>query len=387
MSASTIGRYGELDRVLSPAVVSGHLAAHGWTLEARQAHVKELWRLEDDTGGLTARILLPLATDYEDFRRRFDEALYGIGRVYGWDPETLLEHVSATHADLFYIRLDQSLRDGTISFEQADETLRGIHKMLGAAAMTAADPEHTRSGGRRPAVVREFLTDDVRLGHTKRGSFIFTIVTRLGEPAPAGPPADERPFPRRVMETLARGLETTRDAALSTTRGDAPGMSLGLVESLEDLTKAPGLRALDLSFEWSPVLPSPPAIRHVLMGRDVIGELPRVREGLARREEPPTRQTVVGPVKSLTRENAGTDTQERGTVVLLADIPDKGIRNIHVTLTGENYDWAIRAHRAKLPLTVTGDLTRERRTWRLLGEVTLDTTFLAHVLDRPTHEG
>jgi hypothetical protein len=390
VNAATTGRYGGLSAVLSPAAVSQHLAAHGWQLERRQDKVRELWSLTDDAGDTIGRVLLPLATDFEDFRHRYDEALYGIAQVYGWDPETLFDRISATRADIFSIRLDQSLPDGTIPFAQADDTLRGIHKMLKAAATSAATPRHSQQG-QPSSMVREFLTDDVRLGHTKRGSFIFTVVTRLKELEIADSPADESsrrpaPFPRRVMEVLAHSLAETRSAAMSPQLADdedaRAALSLKVVESLEDITKAPGLRALDLAFDWSVALPSSTAVARIRMDRDVIGNLARMREQLARREDPPTHTTVVGPVKSLTREGSEPDA-EQGTVVVVADIAGKGIRNVHVGLAGANYDWVIQAHRAKLPIMVTGDLTYTNRKWRPLGDITMDVSFLKHIFQSP----
>src|SRR5260221_1344648 len=117
--------------------------------------------------------------------------------------------------------------------------------MLGPAAMPTATPNQVFKGGRLPAPVSAFLEDDVRLGHTQRGSFVFTVVARLDSPdeseAPdstlqAGP--QTRQFPRRVMETLALGITTARDLA----QGNGPaalsdpaqwGLSASLVESLE----------------------------------------------------------------------------------------------------------------------------------------------------------
>ncbi|WP_280293252.1 hypothetical protein [Nocardia abscessus] len=65
--------------------------------------------------------------------------------------------------------------------------------MMKAAATTADDPTHSQRG-RRSAVVTNFLEDDIRLGHTKRGSFVFTVVTRLGEISPHRPFASLWPF-------------------------------------------------------------------------------------------------------------------------------------------------------------------------------------------------
>lgn len=230
----------------------------------------------------------------------------------------------------------------------------------------------------------DFLDEDIRLGHTKRGSFVFTVVTRLGDPLPDHDDgARATPFPRRVMETLATGLHAARDLslnwdALAVERAAERGLSANLVESLQDLTEWDSLRELDLSFDWAASEPRPevPASRIVVNRHAMVG-LPRVRERLVRREEPPRTETIVGQVRSLTQEESGGDDQEETTIVLSGEVRGR-TRKIHILLGGEDYDWAIFAHRNKLPFTVTGNLAFERGAWRLTGPVTVDSSFLQH---------
>ncbi|MER5222883.1 hypothetical protein [Streptomyces flaveus] len=382
MSTSTRDGYREVADLLTPSAVSQYLATQRWILETSQPDVREIWRLPDDAGGSRARIMLPLASDFVDFQQRFTDALLALGKIYGSDPSQLQERIASTRADLFFVRLDQTVLDGTIPFRQAEATLEALYKMLKAAATTAADPYHSHLG-RRPTKVNEFLDDDVRLGHTKKGSFVFTVVTRLGDPEHEGPGQERitQGFPRKVMETLARGLETTRglvehwDPHVLDAASDF-GLSAGLVESLEDMTQSQGLRALDLSFQWAAAEERPQVgDSAIVLGRDVIAALPTVRERLVRREEPPRQETINGLVSSLHQEVSEDD--ETAEVIVKADVRGR-VRNVHVTLTGEDHQWAIVAYQLKLPFTVTGDLVFERRAWWLVGDVEVDPSFLVH---------
>ncbi|WP_214107926.1 YbjN domain-containing protein [Acrocarpospora catenulata] len=376
----------ELVQTLTPNAVSRYLASHDWELESRQDDIREIWRLPGHDGDLLARIMLPLDSEYLDYPRRFFDALKTITLVNDWDANKLYEEVTVASADLLYIRLDQAMSDGTIPFKQAESTIGAIYRMMRAAATTAADPSHTHRG-RRSTPVNEFLDKDVRLGHTKRGSFVFTVVTRLdgGEPPPQSSSDPDTPFSRRVMTTLARGLETTRQLARGQSREalDSPaewGLSANLVESLEEMAGFSRLRALDMSFEWAAIRGVPAmSARLIKLEQELLEQLPLVRERLVRREEPPRRETLVGPVKSLTREEGVGIDDEAGTVVITAYVNGR-IRNVHLILSGEDHDWAIKAYRHKLPLTVSGDLTFERRSWRLVGDTEVDTSFLRHRL-------
>ncbi|MFI9283845.1 hypothetical protein [Streptomyces werraensis] len=386
MNRSTLDSYRDIASTLTPLAVSQFLASHDWELEHQQPDVRQVWRYGSGPLSTAPRVMIPLATDFADFMPRFVDALESLGHIHDWDAGQLLERVIATRADLFFVRLDQGMIDGTIPFQQAERTLQSIYKMMRAVATTTADPHHSHKG-RRPAAVGEFLDEDVRLGHTKRGSFVFTVVTRLGDPTPQAVDGQEQPtiaFPRRVMETLARGLETTKRLTQSWDQEalEFPsrlGLSAGLVESLEDMSQPEHLRSLDLSFQWAAAERKPDVgLATIVLDRDVIDELPRVRERLVRREEPVRRETLVGLVKSLTRDDAAPDNDESAIITVAAEVSGKTMR-VQVPLTGENHGWAIMAYRRQLPFTVTGDLSYERRAWRLTGDIEVDSSFLQHL--------
>ncbi|MGW4324296.1 hypothetical protein ACWEKR_00230 [Nocardia sp. NPDC004573] len=84
----------EAASVLSPPVVSQYLASHDWQLESRHQDIKEIWRLPGEDG-LLGRIMLPLATDYVDFPRRFRETLQALATIYGCDLIQLVERIAA----------------------------------------------------------------------------------------------------------------------------------------------------------------------------------------------------------------------------------------------------------------------------------------------------
>ncbi|QBS45750.1 hypothetical protein [Nocardia sp. CS682] len=370
----------EIASSLSPPAVSQYLASHDWQLEARDHNVKEIWRLPGDDG-LLGRVMLPLATDYVDFPVRFRDTLQALASIYDWDPAQLAERIAAARADLFFVRLDQEMTDGTIPFRQAEATLEALLTMMRAAATTADDPTHSHRG-RRSATVTEFLEEDVRLGHTKPGSFVFTVVTRLGDVLP--PQEDGSPtvpFPRKVMTTLATGLQSTKQLALdwdesALDRSGQLGLSAGLVESVLELTQPETLRALDLSFDWAAAEPPPEvSTSRIIVDRNAMAGLPRVRERLVRREEPPRYTTLLGTVRTLNRDDLGDEDQEATSIVLSTHV-DGRPRKVHVPLAGQEYAWAIRAHQSRQPIVVSGDLIFERGVWRLTGDISVDPSFI-----------
>jgi hypothetical protein len=402
--------YRDITGSLPPAAVSQYLAATGdWTLETRQDGIREIWRLSAplhsrDPGMVRTRargrIMLPLATDFVDFGQHFRDALSALATINDWTPLQLERQILATRADLLLVRLDQDQAVDSIPLRQAESTVDAILRMLRAAALTAAAPNQRFRGGRLPAQVSAFLGDEVRLGHTQRGSFVFTVVARLDGPSGLAEPrsgsvgADhEERFSRRVMETLALGIQTVRDLAEGRTTDALSdpaewGLSAALVESLENITDATGLRSVDLSFEWA-VAESRPQIgtEPVRLGHALLGDLARIREELLQREEPVRRETLTGTVVSLSREEESFSGDEAASVIISAEVRGRW-RNIHLFLTGHQHDLAIQAYRLKLPIVVTGDLIYTRRTWRLEGNVEFDEgTLIRQIADTRGADG
>jgi hypothetical protein len=389
--------YQDVTRSLPPEAVSQYLAATGeWVLETRQVGVQEIWSLLSPPSArrhvadtdLRGRIMLPLATDFVDFRQHFQAALSALATINEWTPSQLEHEILSLHADTFLVRLDQQHGGDSLPLRQAETTVEAVLKMLRAAAMTTATPRQRFRGGRPPASVSAFLENDVRLGHTQRGSFVFTVVTQLDNPAepelsdaPLQGSQQAQQFPRRVMETLALGIETARDLAQRRTEVDITnparwGLSAGLVESLIDLTEPEGLRSVDLSFDWAAAASRPTVgSRPVRFSHDFLDELQRIHEQLLRGEELVRHETLIGTVVSLSREEDSLSGDEEAAVIISADVNGRK-RNVHLTLTGRQHDLAIQAYRLKLPIVVSGDLTFARRAWQLEGNIEIDEDIL-----------
>ena len=388
MNSTADASYREAASTLRPQAVSEYLAVSPWSLERRD-DIKEVWHLIGATGRSLGRLMLPLATDYSDFADRFYDALMTLSKVNNWNADQLLEQILATRADLFFVRLDQSTADGTIPFKQAEMTLDAIYGMVRSAAARAAGSRATRRG-KVPMAAQNFLDDDVRLGHTKRGSFVFTVASRLSDritvnQSLADVDADDvnnEIFSRRVMETLASGIETAGDIIARETRslGDFFNLraNLELFESLAEITRPENLRTVELSFQWALAMPRPAfGTEPVKLTREDVSILTEFRERRASVEDVARPRpishhvTLVGPVVALVRSDFEEEDSEWGEVIIMADVGGSRFRQVHILLNGQDHERAIQAYRSKLPLTISGDLEFEGQRWRLTGNVEL----------------
>jgi hypothetical protein len=398
----TPSQLADFSEILNPGHLSEFLAVQKWACLADKPF-GQMWAQPGNLTGSISSVVLPKDPKSPDYQRRLEESIGILTTILGLTTAQLAEKVASIRADLFLVRVDQPMLDGTIPLGQATHLLQGIEKMIRAAATTAANPLHSHRG-RLPRGVNEFMEQDVRMGHTKSGSFIVTVVARLddgdigakereievadkpGTPEQVDPTREAPvPFARRVMTTLSRGLDAahrhaSKDSAafLGLDEAVAAGVSLPLVQALNELGSSETLRSLDLSFNWSVSEPPPVDVpRSIVMDRKEFQVLSDVEERLIRIVEPVT-ETIMGQVQSLERAEPGEDDGDNGIAVISADVRGQ-LRRVHVPLSGSDYDWAIVAHHQKLVYSVTGTLRKDGRKWVLSGDVKPDLSFLQHI--------
>jgi hypothetical protein len=371
---------------LSPSAVEAFLRLSGWRRDEYRKGISSIWSLDE----ADASILVPHNRTYRDFSARLRDALYTIADVYNLrSEEALALEIAGARSDILLLRTDQQILDGSIPLSEAQDLLGGVSKMLLAAACSAIKPSSSIPR-RRPDVAREFMAEEVRMGHTLRGSFVITILARHDEermeelpepdeserhpqtvPRPAQPPMSS--YTRRVMTTLSSGLQAARDllredSTLSLEDAVQLGATAELIESLGNISRHPGVRGIEMSFKWSPAQPTPPGAisSRVFLPRPQPDRIDAVRESLRRR--PVVEQNnVFGQVVRLERAEG----QDEGVVVVDGYL-GRTRRRIKMNLAGDAYRLAIRAHEERRPIVALGEVALERRSWWLKGPVTID---------------
>ncbi|WP_216898502.1 hypothetical protein [Nocardia alni] len=382
----------EYEDILTPANVAQFLATRNWTKKVDR-RFDQVWVLEEGDGQRPVSVLLPREPTFVDYDRRLREAISVLTGAYDLELPELAEKVASVRADLFFVRIDQSMRDGTIPLRQAAGMLEGIDQMIRAAALSAHNPRSS-GRGRIPDYVNEFLNDDIRMGHTKKGSFVITVAARIDDIEPDVPQASASgesdpvtsSFTRRVMMSLARSLDVTRRfAAAPSNFADVDeamdqGLRLQVVQALQEMSASEGLRGLDLSFEWAAAEPQRvPVPTRISLDRTAIDGLLEVERRLIRRTEP-ERATLVGLVKELKLEEDGDSPDDQsGDAIIHAEVGNR-TRRVAIPLAGVDWQLAISALRARVPLMATGELGKRGNTWRLNEPIELDRSYLESVL-------
>ncbi len=365
---------------LTPWSVEQYLSLSGWVQEDLEPQQYAVWSNERER----ASLLLPFDRSLRDFDVRYREALETISSVVNLEGETLALEVVAARKDVFLLRADQATLDGSIPFVEARRLIEGVQNLLVTAAASAIRPRAS-TAGKKPALVNDFLRDDVRMGHTLHGSFVITVlaadavdearrrqeweqnqvVRQRATLRPEETDDDPVSFPRQVMTQLARGLESAHellaaDAPPSLESAIESGVTLQLLESVQAMASSEGLRELDMSFRWSRIQEAPQDVStRVQVKADEVREVPSFVERL-RRQPDVVSDSIIGQVVRLERAEGAEDGQ-----VVVDGYVGKSRRKVKVPLSGDAYRLAISAHDASEPVSVVGTLTRKDRGWRM----------------------
>lgn len=365
---------------LSPRMVAQFFAANNWYLEHESSGIGQVWANND----LEAQIMLPLDRELRDFERRFTETLNGIGDILHLQGEPLALEIVGASNDILLLRADQFARNGSIPLAEAKKLIDGSSIMLESAACSAIRPRPSIRG-RRPQRVAEFISDEVRMGHTMRGSFVLTILAEIDTTRDIGEhnpnesdtaPSGVVPFSRRAFSTLAAGLRAAQE--ISIPGSDFPledavesGVTAELLQTLEEMGEFEGLRSLDARFKWASVadIENPvPGVSRTQISKESLSNFDSYISALRGKNQESPRQ-IVGYIRRLER---GPDDDD-GVVVVEGNFDLKSItsRTLRVSLAGEQYSQAIRVHEAQSPIVVEGHFVRRGRSFWAEGEVSI----------------
>ena len=358
-----------LDATALKGVTPGGLAAYarsvGWAKAESYGDAADVW-----LGKSLPEIVLPRTDLLGDYASVVSRLIGIFSEVGGTDEVATLRDLLEADHDVIRVRAVEGATKGSVALDTGVEIVSQAREMLLAAACaTVGSPQQVyRAGANREAA--DFV-GRVRLGQTEHGSFVVTLMAPV--PPTVRPALDEswgsleeEPLSRRVILRLVEALNASRQAAELWNSGSghqefedavSAGVSANLCDALAGLIRR--TNRLEVSVAWAinrvPRL-SPRRIDFSETYRQPLEEAARTFR--ARAPRPGTR--LVGSVHKLIR-----DQQEmEGVVALKAEIDGK-IQSVAAVLDETNYGVAIRAHEARNPVIVDGDLERIGQRWRV----------------------
>ena len=357
-------------KAVSPAALSAYARAAGWSKTETYGDHSDVYVARG-----RPEIILPRIQRLGDYAAVVSRLVEIFADAAETDELSLYRDLVTADRDVVRVQAAED-SDGAVAVDDGLALLRGARDLLLAAACSLGNPRPLyRAGSNREAAehVRR-----IHLGQTEHGSFTVTLLTPVVAPAMQRPtvtddrrPEDD-PMERRITTRLVGALTAARTAIERTVVGDANafseavegGVSANLCEALVVLIEP--FPTLDVSVTWARTLPRRGARETVRFGQD---EVPILREAARsfRNREPRPDVQLSGIVQRLKRD----ETEFGGNVVLRTYMEGQN-QSVTALLEPFDYEQAIRAHRAKAPVVMEGDLERIGQRWRLLNARVVD---------------
>lgn len=350
-----------LAATVAPADVSEWLARHGWQSTGQLEGIASRWE-RDDRG-----LVVPLRRDAPDFVLRWREMLTALAGALDTDVDGALLAVTKAGSDIAEFRaVGPSTIDDSMPLGDASAFIESVRRAVQASANSTLQPR-SYFGHSLPDAARDHARN-VRMGQTRRGSYIVPVISRVPVLEPEDTDdallftdATYQPFARSAMLRLAEGLATLRElthgqhvpATSTVVASIGAGVSSELCDAVATVLETTSVDQLDVAFTWAERLPRAEAAPAVVM-EGMAAPVMRLVSGVLKGEAVIGRQTFIGYVKGLDR---GED-DEIGRITLRALDNDRA-RNITMDLNDSDYHVASEANAERRMVSVTGVLHRE----------------------------
>jgi hypothetical protein len=351
-------------RAVSPQALRAYAQAEGWQrLEPYGEHSFVYVRSDEKS-----EAIIPGTASIGDYPNVVAELISLFSRVEGRDELQVYRDLSTADRDVIRIRSPKADDDGSVRIEAGVVLVVHARDLVLSAACSAWDPRPSYRAGKVKRA--DDYISRVRLGQTEQGSFVVTLLS----PVPPAvepqtniwPDEDKEPFERLVTRRLAEGLDAAAFAIEKHNLGAGfavfesavqQGVSANLCEATANLSDRGD--GIEVSITWARTRLTPNSRWSRIFTR-AEGEMLREVARVFHEKQPRLDEQIEGIIVKLARGEAEFD----GRVTLRAWIDGK-FRSVQAQLQPADYDLAIKAHQAKLPIAAEGTLERIRRRWRL----------------------
>jgi hypothetical protein len=347
---------------LGPPEVKSYLATAGWHPTAR-SRVGEIWQFgqrEDD------EVLVPLIETASDYAKRMHMLIEDLARIEQRPEESVRDAIRFVFYDVTDLQADSADIDDTIALHSGLDMFASAQKLVVAAA--AATIRRQSHFSRSIPLRARAHANHVRLGHTKRGSYIIPIISAARPPAPLDADeeltldldVEESLFDRRVTVTMAQALDALAELTLrrdrqpsrsDVTSAVGEGLSYELCAAVREILKSDGIESMNVTFNWASAAQRPAAAAEaVAFPQESVEVVQRIADDL--RNVPRERENIVFGVVEDLHESGDEPTARIG----IKTIVDGRARKVWMELDKETYREALRCHENRLRVIARGIL-------------------------------
>ncbi len=353
-----------LDSSVDLVGLRAYLRYHGWTPSGERTDRFEIWTQDSVS---TREILLPLNTRAADFDRRIRNLFDDLSGYEGVAPESVQAEVKTVDDDVVEFKTAHLYGSSEgIPLKDAAHLVEGTRKLVVLAACSTLERRSYHGKSHPKEALSQART--VRMGHTRKGSYIVPIISPVDALEPTGPGEDpaldfdvERViFSRRVIGTLADSLDRLHDIGVRSAKRPSQaalneavtvGVSGDLCLQLAKMLGTPALGDLDVSFRWAFTARQPQhAIREVHFPNEAESRIREIGERL-RGEVELSERVLYGYVSSLER-----DAEDDEGTIRMRTLIGRQQRLVKLVLDSQQYHIASQANDERLRVVVAGQV-------------------------------
>lgn len=350
---------------LSPDHVAAYLQHKGWRV-TDGGRVAWFWTHHDH---IDAEVLMPRIESAADYQHRLAILLADIAKYEQRREQRVADDMALVFDDVTDLTIDSDERDGSIPLQVGSNLFLSARRIMVAAAATTLRRQ-AHFGRSVPARARAHASH-VRLGHTRRGSYVVPVISNA-RPLPSVDaeevlvvdlPTEESMFDRRVLVSLSNALDVLHEMTVrrewqpsgsDIVSSVGEGVSYELCKAVGDILTSGSLGELDISFTWAPAS-QPPHVSSNRVGfpHDAASSVEEVAQRL-RKIARPREDVIFGVVEDLHDSEDEPDAR-----VGIKTIIDRRPRLVWLHLDKETYRLALRCHERKQRVIARGVLNAQ----------------------------
>lgn len=339
------------------------LARNGFQAKGDWGSYMERFHLKSKRGSFD--VLVPTSDELSDFRLRMRDAIEELSWALDSDAAQLVRAISYSERQLFRVRARPGDLSSSVPYDEGLGIIQNGWKLIKASAVSALAENRKRIIRGRPSTKVDRYMDEVRLGQTESGSFIFNFLLPDYHGLFATNEGINQGGGDGVAAALVGGINLANEIngtrrVPSQSRMDAIRLSANFCEALYELVDWSG----EVELQVATIRPDESIVSDgILFDKRALPVLEKTAAKLAP-EEVADPKTLSGTITRLSEPAR----KRRGSIDLLTDINGRR-RSVRVLFGPDERDTIIRAFKEKDSklLTVSGFLRTNRN-----GHLSLD---------------
>ncbi len=354
---------------IEPSLIVRYLRHAGWTADVLGRKFDRIYYPEGDP----IEIFFDKNSVGEKKKKEVFFALNTISEFY----ERSIDEVSNDIRSLTYDKItskipNEYVLNDSIQLRIASQYINQMRGFLASSATTELTGERFFKRTRKEAVE---YAERCRFGHTFRGSFGFLIESPVGlnDQPTMDIVSEQLPLNRRIVERISVGLSSfseaveTQNPAVIARRPD--GFSANMCDAMADIIEETDVSKMVIGIKLSPEWRSEKfeVLSTYSIEQKNIGILRDAAKSL-RVDETPRPVNVFGRIRRVETDGNPADLMEDSAVKEIEinwASDDNSLLHVRLMLSNANYLEAVEAHKSGKPVSASGMLARDGRSWRL----------------------